>query len=328
MSSLPTVFARKIIYRFFVFFIILTIIFLLPRLAPGTPIDYLVEDPRVPPEVRVELIKKFGLDKPIFPDQYFQFLLNFFLKFDLGYSFTYQEPVMSVISQRIIWSVILLGGALLISIPIGIMLGILMIRRRGVSEYLSVLGLLFLRSFPVFWVGMILLLIFSYYLKVFPLGGAMSPGVVYNTPYEYIIDVLKHLTLPLITLSAIFIPRYALLMRSSSINVIREDFVFVAVAKGLPRREILYSYIARNSMLPVITTASIDIGFIAGGAVVTETVYSYPGMGTLIYTAVINRDYPLLLGSFAIVTAVTLIAVTIAEFLYTFIDPRVKSHEI
>ena len=325
--NLLTFLAKKLFYRFIVFFIILTIVFMIPRLAPGTPIDYLIEDPRVPPEIREQLLEKFGLNKPVFPDQYIQFLYNFFVRFDLGYSFAYQQPVAKLISERIIWSIILLGGALVIAIPTGILLGSLLVSRRGSREYLGVLMLLLLRSFPVFWLGMVLLLIFSYRLELFPSGGATTPGASYSNLGEFVVDVLRHITLPLIALSSVFIVRYTLLMRSSALNTIGEDFVVVALAKGLSRRQILYGYIIKNSMLPVMTIASIDIGFVAGGAVVTETVFSYPGMGRLLYDAVMSRDYPLVLGIFVVISGITLIAVTVAEFIYSIIDPRVRTHE-
>lgn len=320
--------AKKTIYRFFVFLIVISLVFLIPRLAPGTPIDYLVEDPRVPPEIRVELIKKFGLDKPIFPDQYIQFLVNFFTKLDLGFSFTYQEPVMKVILERLVWSVVLMGGALLVSIPAGVSIGLLLAWKRGSHDYIATLVLLFLRSFPTFWFGMILILVLSYHYKLFPSGGATTPGAIYSNIFDMFRDVLYHITLPIITLSTVYIPRYALITRANALNVVNEDFVLVGVAKGLSSRQILLSYILRNTLLPVMTVASIDIGFIVGGAIVTETVFSYPGMGTLIYTAVFNRDYPLLLGVFTIVSALTLALITVVEYLYTFIDPRVRVREV
>jgi len=328
MASFLSFVIKNLVHKFIIFFIVITLIFLIPRLAPGTPIDYLVENPRVPPEVRIELIKKFGLDKPIFPDQYINFLYNFFVRLDLGYSFTYQEPVLKVVSERLVWTLILMGSAIVISIPMGILIGLLLAWRRGSSTgYILTSLILLARSFPVFWIGMVLLLIFSFYLKIAPSGGALTPGAVYTNIFSYLEDVLRHLALPLITISSVFIPRYVILMRNASLNVLGEDFVWVAKAVGLSSRHILISYVGKNAILPIMTLISIDIGFIAGGAVVTETVFSYPGVGRLIYEAVLNRDYPLILGAFTIIVGVTLIALTIAEFLYAIIDPRVRRGE-
>jgi peptide/nickel transport system permease protein len=328
MASFLSFVIKSLVHKFIIFFIVITLIFLIPRLAPGTPIDYLVENPRVPPEVRIELIKKFGLDKPIFPDQYINFLYNFFVRLDLGYSFTYQEPVLKVVSERLVWTLILMGSAIVISIPVGILIGLLLAWRRGSSTgYVLTSLILLTRSFPVFWIGMVLLLIFSFYLKIAPSGGALTPGAVYTNIFSYLEDVLRHLALPLITISSVFIPRYVILMRNASLNVLGEDFVWVAKAVGLSSRHILISYVGKNAILPIMTLISIDIGFIAGGAVVTETVFSYPGVGRLIYEAVLNRDYPLILGAFTIIVGVTLIALTIAELLYAIIDPRVRRGE-
>ena len=328
MSSIASYLIKSLIQKFFVFFIVITLVFLIPRLSPGTPIDYLVEDPRVPPEVKIELLRKFGLDKPIFPDQYLSFLYNFFIRFDLGYSFTYQEPVLKIISERLIWTIILMGAAISIAIPVGIALGLLLAWKRGTSiGYLSISLLLFLRSFPVFWIGMILLLIFSFYLKIFPSGGSVTPGAIYSNVFEYLIDVARHITLPIITLSTVYIPRYTIYMRNSSLNIINEDFIWVARAVGISPRNILFGYVARNAILPIMTIISIDIGFITGGAVITETVFSYPGVGRLIYEAVLNRDYPLLLGCFTIIVGFTLLALTIVEMLYAVVDPRVRTRE-
>jgi peptide/nickel transport system permease protein len=328
MASFLSFVIKSLVHKFIIFFIVITLIFLIPRLAPGTPIDYLVENPRVPPEVRIELIKKFGLDKPIFPDQYINFLYNFFVRLDLGYSFTYQEPVLKVVFERLVWTLILMGSAIVISIPVGILIGLLLAWRRGSSTgYVLTSLILLTRSFPVFWIGMVLLLIFSFYLKIAPSGGALTPGAVYTNIFSYLEDVLRHLALPLITISSVFIPRYVILMRNASLNVLGEDFVWVAKAVGLSSRHILISYVGKNAILPIMTLISIDIGFIAGGAVVTETVFSYPGVGRLIYEAVLNRDYPLILGAFTIIVGVTLIALTIAELLYAIIDPRVRRGE-
>lgn len=326
MGSLALRVVKGLVQKFTVFFIVVSLVFLIPRLAPGTPIDYLVENPRVPPEVRAELIRKFGLDRPIFPDQYVNFLYNFFVKLDLGYSFTYQEPVTKVILERLTWTLVLLGSAISISIPLGIFLGLFLAWKRGTRlGYAPILVVLFARSLPVFWIGMVLLLIFSYYLRVLPSGGAVTPGARYVDFLGYLWDVVRHLVLPLMTLSCVYVPRYVMLMRNSSLNVLGEYFILVAQAKGVPTKRILFNYIARNAILPILTMISIDVGFIIGGAVITETVFSYPGIGRLTYEAVVNRDYPLLLGVFTMVTGITLLGLTVAELLYSVVDPRVRT---
>jgi len=319
---------KKFVQKLAVLFIVMTLVFLIPRLAPGSPIDYLVEDPRIPGEVKEELLRKFGLDRPIFPDQYLDFLRNVMLRGDFGYSFMYQRPVFDVIMERLPWTILLLGTALAISATLGTFAGIFAAWfRGGKKDYVVTLTALFLRSLPVFWTGMILLLAFSYYLNIFPMGGATTAGTEYSGFLDYVADVLWHLTLPLLAIIPIFTARYLLVMRNTMVDIIREDFVITAVAKGLEDRQVMLGHVARNALLPLTTMLAIDVGVMMGGAVITETVFSYPGVGSLIYDAVMNHDYPLILGAFFIVSVVTLVATTVAELLYAFLDPRVRMGE-
>ncbi len=318
---------KKLLQKLVVLYIITTIVFLIPRLAPGSPIDYLVENPRVPPEVREELLRKFGLDKPIFPDQYVEFLRGL-SRLDFGYSFTYQSPVFSIISERLWWSILLVGSALVLSTLIGTYLGMVAAWHRGrIRDYVITLSTLFVRSLPVFWVGMLLLLFFSYRLGWFPTGGATTPGATYENFLEVVLDVLKHLVLPLAAIVPIFTARYLMVMRNTMVDVMGEDYVVVARAKGLSDRLVMWRHVARTALLPLVTMLSIDIGAVMGGAVITETVFSYPGVGLLIFEAVINHDYPLILGSFFIISVVTLASMFIAEILYAILDPRVRVGE-
>lgn len=321
-------FIKKIVQKLVILYIVLTLVFIIPRLAPGSPIDYLVENPRVPPEMREILLKKFGLDKPIFPDQYFKFLERTILNLDFGYSFLYQEPVFKLILERLVWTIILMGTALVLSSVVGSMLGVVTAWKRGrIFDYSVTLSTLFLRSLPVFWVGMILLLYLSYYYNIFPTGGATTPGLKYASFLDYVRDVVMHITLPLLAIIPIYTARYLMVMRNTMVEILGEDFIFVAKVKGLSDKTIMFKHAARNALLPLITMLAIDTGFIMGGAIVTETVFSYPGVGSLIYEAVLNHDYPLILGAFFIISAVTLSTMMIAEILYAILDPRVRVSE-
>ena len=321
-------FIKKVLQKLIVLYIVLTLVFIIPRLAPGSPIDYLVENPRVPPEMREMLLKKFGLDKPIFPDQYMKFMEQVIFHFDFGYSFLYQEPVFKIIAERLIWSIILMGLALVLSSMLGTLLGIYAAWRRGrVFDYTVTLSVLFVRSLPVFWVGMILLLYLSYYYGLFPTGGATTAGMQYSSFLDYVYDVLQHLTLPLMAITPIYTARYLMVMRNTMVDILGEDFIFVAKVKGLSDRTVMFRHAARNALLPLVTLLAIDTGSIMGGAVITETVFSYPGVGSLIYDAVLNHDYPLILGAFFIISAVTLFMIMIAELLYAILDPRVRASE-
>jgi peptide/nickel transport system permease protein len=319
--------ARKLLQKLVVLYIITTLVFLIPRLAPGSPIDYLVENPRVPPEIRQELLRKFGLDRPIFPDQYVEFLKGL-ARLDFGYSFTYQSPVFEVIKERLWWSILLVGSALLLSALIGTYLGMIAAWHRGrVRDYALTLSTLFVRSLPVFWVGMLLLLFFSYRLGWFPTGGATTPGAAYENVLDRVADVLHHLALPLTAIVPVFTARYLMVMRNTMVDVMGEDYVVVAKAKGLSDRLIMWKHAARTALLPLVTMLSIDVGAVMGGAVITETVFSYPGVGLLIYEAVLNHDYPLILGAFFIISVVTLASMFVAELLYAALDPRVRAGE-
>jgi len=315
---------KKFIQKIAVFFLIMFLVFLIPRLAPGSPIDYLVEDPRVPPDVRSALLRSFGLDRPVFPDQFGNFLRNL-ITGNFGYSFIYQRPVFELLMERLPWTLLLMGSAVALSSLLGFLGGVVTAWMRGRRvSYIATMSALLLRSFPTFWIGMVLLLTLGYYAKLFPMGGATTPGASYSSFFDYIYDVLRHLALPLLTLVAVLTPRYLVIVRNTMVDVIREDFIVVAVAKGLSSRDVMLKHAARNAVLPFTAVLSLDAGMIVGGATVTETVFSYPGVGRLIYESVINRDYPLILGAFFVVTLIALLTTTIAELLYAYLDPRVR----
>ncbi len=315
---------KKIISRFFVFFIVVSLVFILPRLLPGGAFAYLIENPNIPPETREELIKSFGLDQPLHI-QYIRFLHNFFLKGDLGISFRYLKPVTEVIMEALPWSILLVTSSTIISFTMGILLGAYSAAKRGrVADSIITNSVMVFRSMPSFWLGLILLLVFGYYLGWFPLYGAYTYGAEYSSFVEYLLDVLYHLTLPLITLVLIQMAGYTLFTRNTMLDVITEDFIVTARAKGLSERKVVYGHALRPVLPPVITVFAINLGFSVGGALIAETVFSYPGVGRLMYEAVYTSDYPLLLGIFVYISAFTLTAITVAEILYGWIDPRIR----
>jgi len=197
-------------------------------------------------------------------------------------------------------------------------------RRGGYFDTISVAISMIIRSMPGFWLGMVLLIIFGYYLGWAPLFGVYTYGYQYSNILDYIGDVLYHLRLPMITLIILSIPEYLILMRNSVINILGEDFIMVAQAKGLTDREILIKHVFRPASLPILTALTIDVGFSISGAMLIERVFSIPGVGRLVYDAVYMQDYPLLLGVVIYTSALTLILVTIVEIMYSFIDPRMR----
>ncbi len=324
MAGLARFIIRKIVTRFIVFFIIVTLTFIIPRLMPGGAFAYLIENPNIAPELREALIKEFGLDKPIW-EQYIAFLREFFLKGNLGISFYYLKPVSEVIAEALPWTITLVTSSVIISSILGIVLGILAAHKRGSKFEASIFNaFMFIRSMPSFWLGLVLLIVFGYYLGIAPLYGAYTYGTTYTSIWEFIKDVLWHLWLPLTTLVLLRTAVYFIISRNSVLDILTEDFIMVAKAKGLSDKKILFSHALRPASLPVLTYLALDLGYSIGGALLIEVVFSLPGVGKLMYDAVYMTDYPLLLGIVIYVSALTLILVTIAEILYTLIDPRVR----
>jgi peptide/nickel transport system permease protein len=315
---------RKVVSRFVVFFAIVTLTFIIPRLMPGGAFAYLIENPNVSPEMREALIREFGLDKPILI-QYITFLRQFFTKGNIGISFYYLKPVSDVIAEAMPWTIALVTTSVVISALIGILLGTYAAYKRGSKfESLAFNTSVFLRSMPSFWLGLVLLIVFGYYLGAAPLYGAYSYGRAYASRLEFAVDVLRHLWLPMLTLVLLNTSVYLILTRNAVVDVMGEDFVVAAAAKGLRDREMLIRHALRPALLPVVTYLALDLGYSIGGALLVEIVFSVPGVGKLLYEAVYMTDYPLLLGVVVYVSALTLVLVTIAELLYAVIDPRVR----
>ncbi|MCD6323617.1 MAG: ABC transporter permease [Desulfurococcales archaeon] len=324
MSGILPFILRKIVSRVVVFFVILSVTFVIPRLLPGGAFAYLVENPNVPAELRESLIKEFGLDKPLW-DQYVDFLRQFFTTGNLGLSFSRLQPVSKVIMEALPWTIALVTTSVVLAALIGVTLGAIAAYRRGSKFDSSMVSfVMFVRSMPSFWLGLVLLIVFGYYLGWAPLYGAYTYGATYSSTLEFIQDVLAHLWLPIFTLTLLMTTGYFMIMRNNMINVIGEDFIYVAKAKGLPNRVIVFKHALRPASLPVITALALDLGWSISGALLIEIVFSLPGVGKLLYDAVYMTDYPLLLGIVVYTSALTLTLVTLVEIMYAYIDPRVR----
>ncbi len=298
-------------------------IFFLAR-ATGDPFAEIIErDPRVPPEAVQRLRQRWGLDKPIHL-QYIDFM-KAMLSGDFGYSVAYYAPVFDIIMQKLPWTLFLLSTSIVLSTIGAVLLGAYTAWRRGSRfDLIATNTSLFIRAIPHFWLGMVLLLVFGFYIPLFPLYGATTPGAQYSNTFEFIKDVLAHAALPLTCLVVRQIGMYMLYMRSATLEVLGEDFIVTAKAKGLTDREVLFRHAVRNSLLPMVTITALRFGFMVNGAILTETVFSYPGTGRLIYEAIMNSDYFLLQGAFFITSVCVLIANLIADLLYAYLDPRVR----
>jgi peptide/nickel transport system permease protein len=305
------------------FYVISTVIFILPRITPVDPKTLLADNPRIPESIRLKLIESFGLNKSIF-DQYASYFVNLF-RGDLGFSFLYRDPVVTILQTRLPWTILLLGTSTAIFIVLGIVIGVFQASRYGSKfDVATLVGSLVASSFPFFWVGMILIYVFAFVVLIFPSFGAASSGVVFANPLEMLADVLWHLVLPAVTIVIVNISRYSFYLRNIMVGVLSEDYIITARAKGLDKRKILFKHGLRNAMLPTMTMIAMDFGFIVAGGIFVETVFSYPGVGSLAYEAILNADYPLMNGVFILLTIVILVANFTADMLYSVLDPRIR----
>ena len=306
------------------FVVVISIIFFLARSAGTDPFErYLSEDPRIPLEQIQRLRHKFGLDKPLWA-QYIDFIKNT-IRGEFGYSLYYKRPVFDVVMERLPYTLFLLSISVVVSTIVAFMVGVYFAWKRGTAVDLYGTNVcMFIRSTPHFWLGMILLLAFAYYIPKFPLFGALTPGLQHANTFEFIRDLLWHSTLPLTTLLVRQVGMYVLYMRNSTVEVLGEDYIVTAKAKGVPKRSIMFKHAARNAMLPMVTVTAMRFGFMVNGAILTETVFSIPGTGRLIYLAIMNDDFFLLQGSFFIIAITVLVANLIADLICAYLDPRIK----
>jgi peptide/nickel transport system permease protein len=242
---------------------------------------------------------------------------------DLGISVRYGEPVRSVIRDRLPWTIALVGTSIVLASLIGTVLGVWAAWRRGRrSDIGSMAIVMFLDSTPIFWLGMLLLGVFSVELGWLPLFGAVPVGDQAGLALTG--EVVKRLILPVSTLTLATMGGVFLVARYALVGTLREDFLFMAEASGLPTRRIVFGHALRNSLLPISTVIMLNLGFMLGGATVVETVFSYPGLGRLVYEGVLARDYPLLQGTFLLIALGVILCNFISDLLYPLLDPRVR----
>ncbi len=279
------------------------------------------------PELKEILRARFGLDKPIWY-QYYIYITNV-LHGDFGTSFYWQFDVFDILKARFIPTVLLFTLGYMLAYALGINLGrIIAWRRGGKLEYGSTVIGLFFYTMPIFWLGLLAIWVFSYRLDLFPVGGMKSPEIwslgVEASFLTKLGDVLYHLFLPLTVFTVWVFTGSMLLMKNSMLETLREDYIVTARAKGLPEKKIRDHHAARNAMLPVVTALSLAMAFSFNGGVLTETTFSWPGLGSTLVEASLNYDYPLAQGAFIMLAGVVLLAVLIADLLYAYLDPRIK----
>jgi len=309
------------IQLFVTLLIVLTMLFLVFRAMPGDAADMVI-NPQMDAKAKENLRHLYGLDKPMH-EQYILYMKNM-LTFKFGTSFRTMNPVWMEVQPRIGPTFLLFGTSLVLNYITGILLGMGMAWYRGTKfEIGGIVGSLIFRSMPYFWLGLLMLFVFSARLDIFPTGGFKTAGVD-MVWYKRAGDILYHMTLPLITLIIVGIGGIALLMRNSMLDTLGEDYIVTARAKGLSERNIMIHHAARNAMLPIMTSIALSVALIFAGGIITEQVFSWPGLGRLLITRTLAHDYPVVQGVFYIIALLVLTMNAVADVLYAFLDPRVQ----
>jgi len=332
----------KIGWSFSTILFVLVLNFFLFRVLPGDPARAGVHDPRLKKDAIEALRIRFGLDKPVIncfdslkpikigdcgvnplETQFFIYLRNL-SQGDMGISFHTNRPVFDILTERLWNTILLIGAGQILSIIVGVIFGIFAAwKARTAIDYGALITGLLAWSLPTFWLGIILLFWGSNH--GFPIGGKATPGIA-SYPFLYRFgDIARHMILPTLTYTIVYMGEYLLLMRSSLLDVLAEDYILTAKAKGLSTFQILKDHDLKNAMLPIVTIIAINLGFTVAGAIQIETVFSWPGLGGAIFESVARRDFPVLQGAFLLIAISVIIANLIADLTYSFLDPRIQT---
>ena len=316
--------ARRLAQTAGVVFLVVTVVFFLLHLAPGDPFGSAMENSRVTEAVRARWRASYGLDRPL-PEQYLRWVANT-ARGDLGWSFSLNRPVSHALRQALPNTLLLMGTALLLSFSLGVTIGVAQAVRRGsaIDRALGAVSLFFY-SMPDFWLALMAMLIFAYWIPIFPVTG-MVDAVMHDylgAPGK-VLDVLRHLALPALTLTVLSTASIARYQRSAMLDVIGEDYMRTARAKGIGEQAVMLRHGLRNALIPVITLLGLSFPALLAGAVFVEKVFAWPGMGFVTVNAIGTRDYPLVLA--AVLVSGTMVAAgsLAADLLYTAADPRLR----
>lgn len=302
--------------------------FFLIRLAPGDPAEILAGQAGASdPQHLAQLRTQFGLDQPVVTQLWLY--LKGVAHLDLGYSYRNHVPVLDLILERLPATLLLMGCAFLFSSVLGVILGAIAARaryerRNGWLDKVITGTSVLLYATPLFWLSLMAILLFSVTLGWFPAFGIESPSSNY-TGFARMGDIAMHLVLPTVTLGSFFMAVYVRLMRTSVLEVIGTDYIKTARAKGCSPNRVMTRHVLRNALMPVITFAGIQLGQMAGGAVLTETVFAWPGIGRLMFDSLLQRDYQLLLGIFVTTSFMVVVFNILTDVIYQLVDPRVKT---
>lgn len=296
--------------------------FTLIRLAPGDPVAMIagLDDPN--PEQIETLTKEYGLDKSI-PEQ-FVIYLSGVVRGDFGYSYVNERDVLDVIGEKIAPTLMLSLTGMILAVVLGTMIGVYAARNNGKAFDTIMCNVSYLfDSTPSFWLGLMLILLFASTLGWLPTAGMVDLRSD-HTGFAYVLDVAKHLILPVGTLVIVQFPYYFRIARSSVLQVMSEDFIMTFRATGMKEKRIFNKYVLRNALIPTITVLGSSLAFLISGTVYIETVFSWPGMGRLLYSSIAKRDYPVLSGIYLIIAVAVATMMIVVDFVYSLIDPRIK----
>jgi len=316
--------ATRIFYAIILLLAVLVLNFTLIHLAPGDVVDTIAQSMGgADAEVLAQIRAEYGLDQP------FIYQLSTYigrvLSFDLGFSFYYNMPVTELILQRIPATLLLVITAQLLAMFVGVILGVISARRpNGVLSNFVTFFALFGYSAPVFWTGILLLITFSLNIQWFPVAG-MRDVTVEGGAWIHFVDVLRHLVLPVISLASIFLALYSRLARATMLETLGSDYVRTAKAKGLPDHQVVYKHALKNALSPVITLAGLQFSAVVSGAVLVETVFSWPGLGTLAFQSILARDTPTILGILFFSALVVIVGNLVTDFVLRMVDPRMRA---
>jgi peptide/nickel transport system permease protein len=317
--------SRRLLQIVIIFFVILTVLFMVFRLAPGDPISRMV-DPDMTPEDAALLISQLGLDQPLHV-QYLYYVKNFFVG-QFGDSFHYGQPVLDIIKLRLPNTILLFTTSIILSALVGVYLGKIASWHKGEKiDTGMTIGALVTHTLFLPWLALLLIWIFAYKLGWFPITGMVSEDIWLDPTSGWLqkaLDVGNHMVLPLGTLFLFHFGSYLLIMRSSMLETLKEDYILTARAKGLKEKVIRNRHAAPNAALPVVTTVGLSLAFSINGGALTETVFTWPGIGRELVFSVSQNDYPLAQATFLLITLVVLISNLVVDVLYAYLDPRIR----
>ena len=324
MRNFRRILLRRVISLFVTFLLVICINFVLFRMMPGDPLQFMVpSSPQIPEEYKKMLIERYDLNDSMY-EQFITYIKGVFT-LDFGDSFQYKVPAMEYLQEYIPWTLLLVGIASVLMIVIGMLIGIIAAWKRGsLFDSGSLAFSLFFYAMPTFWLAMIMVMAFAVTWEIFPPSRALDIGEEFEFTLQSVMDLLHHLAMPVTCLVLVYIATFSLVMRGSLSDVMTEDFITTARAKGLSEKEVLKNHAVPNAMLPMLILIALTIAYIVGGAFMVEWVFEYPGVGWATIDAVNQEDWPVLQAAFFLIAVAVIIANFVSDIVMLYLDPRVE----